>query len=175
MFFLSFALRTNSYFGRKRLKDEPEPYVQGADNLVHVGYSYWTLGYVITWRGAKKLLDSKPLERLLPVDEFLPIMFDRHPNRTWTSIYDGYRTLKAYSGAPLLLYPTHYTGEMGYISDTEDSALVKAVVTTTTDQEQETTRTGNDGAQLKSDRELNFQSTTNKPITGSHLKYHDEI
>lgn len=168
---ISHSLFAYSYFGRKRLKDEPEPYVKGANNLVHVGYSYWTLGYVITWKGAKKLLDSMPLERLLPVDEFLPIMFDRHPNRTWASMYDGHRTLNAYSAAPLLLYPTHYTGEMGYISDTEDSALVKAVAI---NNEQET-RTSGDGAQLKSDRELNFEGTQKQQIIATHLKYHDEI
>lgn len=38
------------YFGRKRLKEESEPAVENADNLVHAGYSYWTLGYVISCR-----------------------------------------------------------------------------------------------------------------------------
>lgn len=33
----------------------------------------------------------------------------------------------ALSAAPLLLYPTHYTGEQGYISDTEDSGVIKDV------------------------------------------------
>lgn len=42
-------------------------------------YSYWTLGYLISERGARKLLDAKPLDNMLPVDEFLPIMFDQHP------------------------------------------------------------------------------------------------
>jgi collagen beta-1,O-galactosyltransferase len=28
------------------------------------------------------------------------------------------------SVAPLLVYPTHYTGEQGYVSDTEDSTLI---------------------------------------------------
>lgn len=170
MFVFLFYFTFYSYFGRKRLNEEREPYVKGADNLVHVGYSYWTLGYVITWKGAKKLLDSSPLERLLPVDEFLPIMFDRHPNRTWSSLYEGHRTLKAYSAAPLLLYPTHYTGELGYISDTEDSALVKGIAA---DNEQEA-RTGS-GAQLKSDRELDFENTDKQQVITSHLKYHDEI
>ncbi|KAK5601158.1 Procollagen galactosyltransferase 2 [Crenichthys baileyi] len=33
------------------------------------------------------------------------------------------RDLKAFSVEPLLLYPTHYTGEPGYISDTETSTI----------------------------------------------------
>jgi len=52
--------------------------VEGSKYLVHVDYSYWTLGYALTLRGAKKLLDAKPLEKLVPVDEYLPIMFDKH-------------------------------------------------------------------------------------------------
>lgn len=49
-------------------------------------YSYWTLGYLISERGARKLLDAKPLDNMLPVDEFLPIMFDQHPKYVAQSI-----------------------------------------------------------------------------------------
>jgi collagen beta-1,O-galactosyltransferase len=111
------------YFGRKRLQETEEPWVKDSDFMVEAGYSYWTLGYVITLTGAKKLIDAKPLSKMLPVDEFLPIMFDKHPNSTWKSFYEP-RNLVAFSAAPLLLYPTHYTGEEGYISDTEDSIQV---------------------------------------------------
>lgn len=113
-----------SYIGRKRLQDVDEPYVNDANNLVHVGYSYWTLGYILTLEGAKKLVNSKPLEKLVPVDEFLPIMFDKHPNADWKAAYEP-RNLVAFSFAPLLIYPTHYTGEDGYVSDTEDSNVIK--------------------------------------------------
>lgn len=34
------------------------------------------------------------------------------------------RDLVAYSVAPLLVFPTHYTGEKGYVSDTEDSVII---------------------------------------------------
>ena len=33
------------------------------------------------------------------------------------------RDLRAFSVEPLLLYPTHYTGEPGYLSDTETSTI----------------------------------------------------
>ncbi|ROT72094.1 hypothetical protein C7M84_009553 [Penaeus vannamei] len=46
------------YLGRKKLKSADEPWVDDSDYLVHVGYSYWTLCYVITLEGAKKLLDE---------------------------------------------------------------------------------------------------------------------
>ncbi|XP_020812456.1 glycosyltransferase 25 family member [Drosophila serrata] len=111
------------YFGRKRLKEESEPWVSDADSLVHAGYSYWTLGYVLSLEGALKLLAAKPLEKLIPVDEFLPLMFNRHPNETWNEAFPK-RNLAALSAAPLLLYPIHYTGDSGYISDTEDSQQI---------------------------------------------------
>lgn len=33
------------------------------------------------------------------------------------------RNLNAFSAEPLLVYPTHYTGDQGYISDTETSTV----------------------------------------------------
>ncbi|XP_022902450.2 glycosyltransferase 25 family member [Onthophagus taurus] len=111
------------YFGRKRLQDVDEPWIPGSKYLVKVGYSYWTLGYVLSFQGAKKLLDADPLSRLLPVDEYLPILFDKHPTEKW-KIHFPKRDLIAFSVAPLLVFPTHYTGEKGYISDTEDSGII---------------------------------------------------
>lgn len=94
--------------------------------LVKAGYSYWTLGYALTQNGARKLVDAEPLSRLVPVDEYLPILFDRHPQTAWKDYFPK-RNLVALSTAPLLLYPTHYTGEEGYVSDTEDSNAVEKV------------------------------------------------
>ncbi|XP_031622692.1 glycosyltransferase 25 family member [Contarinia nasturtii] len=108
------------YFGRKRLLKKNEMWVDGSDYLVHASYSYWTLGYVLSLEGAKKLLAAKPLENLIPVDEFLPVMFNQHQNETWKSAFPN-RNLVAWSAAPLLLFPTHYTGDDGYLSDTEPS------------------------------------------------------
>ena len=42
-------------------------------------YSYWTLGYLLSQSGARKLIDSEPLGKILPVDELFPILFNRHP------------------------------------------------------------------------------------------------
>ncbi|XP_050499113.1 glycosyltransferase 25 family member [Diabrotica virgifera virgifera] len=116
------------YFGRKRLQENDEPWVDGSNFLVHAGYSYWTLGYALSFRGAKKLLEGDPLTRLVPVDEYLPILFDKHPQDSWKGYYPK-RDLVAFSAAPLLIYPTHYTGEKGYISDTEDSVVIPELAT----------------------------------------------
>ena len=53
--------------------------VRGAPYLIWPDYSYWALAYALTLKGAKKLLRQKPLSTLIPVDEYIPIMYDRHP------------------------------------------------------------------------------------------------
>ncbi|KAK7889683.1 hypothetical protein WMY93_025243 [Mugilogobius chulae] len=111
------------YVGRKRMQvQHPEKSVEGINNLVVADYSYWTLGYALSQQGARKLLSAQPFTRMLPVDEFLPVMFNKHPNVEYMSHFDK-RDLKAFSVEPLLIYPTHYTGEPGYISDTETSTI----------------------------------------------------
>lgn len=61
------------------MQEQEEPFVEGTQSLVHAGYSYWTLGYILSAQGARKLLAAKPLENMVPVDEYLPILFDKHP------------------------------------------------------------------------------------------------
>lgn len=65
--------------GRKILNWEDEELVSGTSVLVTPHYSYWTLGYLISLRGARKLMEAQPFNKLLPVDEYLPIMFNTHP------------------------------------------------------------------------------------------------
>lgn len=57
----------------------PEKSVPGTNILVEADYSYWTLGYMLSLSGAKKLLAGDPLPKMVPVDEYLPIMFNKHP------------------------------------------------------------------------------------------------
>ncbi|XP_011701587.1 PREDICTED: glycosyltransferase 25 family member isoform X2 [Wasmannia auropunctata] len=111
------------YMGRKKLMKSESP-VKGSKFLVRAGYSYWTLGYILSESGAKKLIGAMPLGKLIPVDEFLPILSDTHPEEQWAAEFPT-RDLIILSTNPLLIYPTHYTGEDGHISDTEDSKLVR--------------------------------------------------
>ncbi|XP_029583126.1 procollagen galactosyltransferase 1 [Salmo trutta] len=111
------------YIGRKRMQvDRPEKSVPNIHNLVEADYSYWTLGYMMSLQGAQKLLRAEPLKRILPVDEFLPVMFNKHPVSDYMEQFEE-RNLKAFSAEPLLVFPTHYTGDAGYISDTETSVV----------------------------------------------------
>lgn len=59
--------------------DHPETSVPNIHNLVEADYSYWTLGYLLSLQGAQKLLRADPLKKMLPVDEFLPVMYNKHP------------------------------------------------------------------------------------------------
>jgi len=111
------------YLGRKKLQlDEPEEIPYGAKDFVIADYSYWTLGYALSYKGAKKLIEQAPLDRLVPVDEYLPIMFNKHDRESLLEQFSP-RDLQAYSAEPLLVYPTHYVGQKNYISDTELSGL----------------------------------------------------
>uniref|UniRef100_A0A673J5W1 Procollagen galactosyltransferase 1 n=1 Tax=Sinocyclocheilus rhinocerous TaxID=307959 RepID=A0A673J5W1_9TELE len=131
------------YIGRKRMQvDRPEKSVPRIHNLVEADYSYWTLGYMISLRGAQKLLRAEPLRKMLPVDEFLPVMYNKHPIEDYMSHFKR-RDLRAFSAEPLLVYPTHYTGDAGYISDTETSSVW----------DNETVRTDWDRARSRKSRE----------------------
>ncbi|KAG8436529.1 hypothetical protein GDO86_007583 [Hymenochirus boettgeri] len=69
------------YIGRKRMQvQRPEKAVPNVMNLVEADYSYWTLGYAISRQGAEKLIAAEPLSKMLPVDEFLPVMYNKHPD-----------------------------------------------------------------------------------------------
>ncbi|XP_029474376.1 procollagen galactosyltransferase 2 [Rhinatrema bivittatum] len=111
------------YIGRKRMQVErPEKAVPRVMNLVESDYSYWTLGYAISLQGAQKLIAADAFSKMLPVDEFLPIMYNKHPVAKYMEYFEP-RDLKAFSAEPLLIYPTHYTGQPGYFSDTETSTI----------------------------------------------------
>lgn len=113
------------YLGRKRLNVKDEAYVQGSKTLAWPSYSYWTLSYILSYKGVEKLMAQEPLKKMIPVDEYLPIMFDQHPETAWKEAYYP-RDLVALSAEPLLIYPTHYLGEANYISDTEDSKIISS-------------------------------------------------
>ncbi|ESO04768.1 hypothetical protein HELRODRAFT_111764 [Helobdella robusta] len=115
------------YLGRKKLFEDGEPFVGDSETLVWPLYSYWTIGYALSYAGAFKLVHEDPLPKMVPVDEYLPIMFDNHPREDWQEHFEN-RNLVALSTFPLLIEPTLYTGEPGYFTDTEDSPTVDVVV-----------------------------------------------
>jgi collagen beta-1,O-galactosyltransferase len=47
--------------------------------IINPSYTHWTVSYALTLEGAKKLVNADPLSKILPVDEYLPLMFDKQP------------------------------------------------------------------------------------------------
>ncbi|CAI2348285.1 unnamed protein product [Caenorhabditis sp. 36 PRJEB53466] len=111
------------YLGRKKQSDQQELWVAQHRHLSTVEYSYWTLGYMLSLSGAQKLLAPGPLKKMVPVDEYLPIMFNKHPNKEWSSQFEPLN-VDAFTLYPLVVFPQRYANEQGYVSDTEDSLIV---------------------------------------------------
>ncbi|CAH8641227.1 unnamed protein product [Schistosoma intercalatum] len=109
------------YIGRKRMT-KSEKRVPNTTSLTYPDYTYWTLGYILNRNGAEKLLKQKPLQKLIAIDEYLPVMFNKHPRKDWLVQFEP-RNLIALSAEPLLVEPQRYTGEKLYVSDTEDSEI----------------------------------------------------
>ena len=105
------------YFGRKKFVEKEKRYNK---QLIKPEFSYWTIGYYITYSGALKLTQSNYLNYLIPVDEFLPISFGKvHPNAK-DNYKDDYKVNKlvSYSLDTLLISPEK---EAFINSDIEDS------------------------------------------------------
>ncbi|OAF70356.1 hypothetical protein A3Q56_01792 [Intoshia linei] len=106
------------YIGRKNLMEFEEYKVSNSQFFVYPNYSHWTIGYILSNRGARKLINSQPLSNIIPIDEFLPIMYKS------SSLYYAYQhfyndNFIALSIEPTLIEPTHYTHDEDYYSDTE--------------------------------------------------------
>jgi len=71
------------YFGRKIIWDDELPLeerlIGDYKHIYKPGYTYWCVAYAMTRRGLQKLIDQKPLSKMIPTDEFIPIMFNQHP------------------------------------------------------------------------------------------------
>jgi len=63
------------YLGRERL----EPDSSAFRNFRRPGFSYCTFGYVLSRHGIWSLLETRLADCVIPVDEFLPAMYLKHP------------------------------------------------------------------------------------------------
>ena len=108
------------YFGRKKLVDKERRYSR---NLIKPEFSYWCVAYYLTFSGALKLTQSNYKMNLIPVDEFIPIVYGkRHPNIEDNSYISNfnYKLLTAYAFDPMLIKPID---EAFLNSDTEGSSI----------------------------------------------------
>lgn len=67
---------------------QKDVWVPDIRHLSTVGYTYWTIGYALSSAGAESLLRPRPLSKMVPVDEYIPIMGDVHPNREWSAAFE---------------------------------------------------------------------------------------
>jgi GR25 family glycosyltransferase involved in LPS biosynthesis len=84
------------YIYRKILDDDEEE----IGGYLQCKKSYWTCAYVVTNQGAKKLLQTNYTNALIPVDEFLPMVYD-----------------SAYRNATSYHYPTKFHAYAGPYND----------------------------------------------------------
>lgn len=111
------------YLGRKAINKETEVFL--TDNIVKPKYSYWTCGYLLKKSGAKKLIESNYINGLIPVDEFLSLMFGNSTKELYnrfSKYYNNSGSLKALSVNPYLIYPKN---DAFFDSDTYNSQPIK--------------------------------------------------
>ena len=72
--------------------------------------------------GIKKVLDSRPLEKLLPVDLVFPILYDKYSNDNVKRHFEP-RDLIALTLKDHVCHPAKYRGQKNYSSDTGKTDL----------------------------------------------------
>lgn len=88
------------YIHRKPLNLQEETKLSTHINIIRK--SYWTCGYILTYSGTKKLVSANYLDNLIPVDEFLPIMYGCNVFG-FEKLYEQYEKIKCYAICPNLL------------------------------------------------------------------------
>nr|XP_039271769.1 procollagen galactosyltransferase 1-like [Styela clava] len=120
------------YLGRQRVEEKgPEELVilenDSGPNLVKADFSYRTISYVISYAGAKKLIDAEPLSKIIAVDEFLPVMYGKQP-LAYINDYFPTKNLNALAFEPTIVKQTHYANDDHFISETSFSKLVSDIL-----------------------------------------------
>lgn len=91
------------------------------DKIIIPKYSYNASSYILTYNGAKKLLDANLLKHFLPIDEFLPIMYDfDYPHKKYSCYFDKYPKNKTFALKNDIAYQE---SREKFPSDVEDSEI----------------------------------------------------
>ena len=56
---------------------DPKHESEVSENLIVPWHSYWTVGYYITQKGAKKLYETNFMQNIIPIDEYIPYMYGK--------------------------------------------------------------------------------------------------
>jgi len=91
------------------------------DNVVIPKYCYNASCYILTYNGAKKLLNANLMKHFLPIDEFLPIMYDSdYPHKKYSKYYEKYPKLKTFAIKNNI---TDQESRINFPSDVENSDI----------------------------------------------------
>ena len=102
------------YLGRNGMTPDV---IQIRNYLSMPGFSYCTHGYMVTLSGAKKLLSVGFEQDIIPVDEFLPAMFQQHIRGDIVDHFALPEPIWAYAVTPNVVHQVDYSD-----SDTECSS-----------------------------------------------------
>ncbi|KAB7504512.1 Procollagen-lysine,2-oxoglutarate 5-dioxygenase 1 [Armadillidium nasatum] len=105
------------YFIWKEIIEHEYDQVPNSKLLLKPAVSFCMLGYLLSYEGAKKLVNQGPLQKLVPIDLYVSIMFDHYYEDRVKAQFSP-RDLKAFAVNPMILKPTHYWGQEGHITDT---------------------------------------------------------
>ena len=75
------------YIHRKPLNRNKE--TQYDNNFINIKASYFTCGYLLTRTGVEKLLQTKFLDNLIVVDEFMPLLYDSEYLKDYKLYYNN--------------------------------------------------------------------------------------
>lgn len=102
------------YLGRERI--DPDVEIAFDTDFVRPGYCFCTYSYAVSAMGIQKLLSYNFRTIIMPVDEFLPATFVKHPRKDVSAVV--LPKLNAYALATDIIFEGSKTE---YGSDTEDS------------------------------------------------------
>lgn len=92
------------YLSRKKMTNVEEPLID--KDLVSPTFSYWTCAYALTPKAAKKLAHKLFFKNLIPVDEYLPIVFENSPLLEVSKFYSAVPKIAAVAFSPTICDPT---------------------------------------------------------------------
>lgn len=119
------------YLGRKNFNDNEEKI---NDNIVKPNFSYWTVAYMLSYIGAKKLMESGYNKQIIPVDEFLPIMYEKSSILKYkTNNFMAYATKHKIIKPEPNAFETSETEKSEFYTEIYDSFLLITVGTDPTD------------------------------------------
>ena len=124
------------YIARKPMSSIDKEIIPG---IIRPGYSYWLCGYIINLEGMKKIIQSKFIKNIIPMDEIIPLLGNISPLTEYKNYFDIKNPLNIYSVKHLYVKPENNaflyseTENTKEVENYTDDLLVLATGTDMTD------------------------------------------